>query len=157
MITRIDLIAAIGRIHANTDAVVVAVTDEAVPWRPAAGEFSIGQIVLHIANARLLQLQFIRGEAPKYRGHRLVPDETAAHLRQALLRSGKKAIAQLHDANLDALVRNVRGIELPAWRLAINGLIEHEVHHRSQLCDSLAAFGIEPPALFGMRVEELPR
>ena len=66
-------------------------------------------------------------------------------------------IAALHDADFEAPVRLLSGAEAPAWRIVLAGLIEHEVHHRSQLCDSLRAAGIEPPALYGLHAEDLPR
>ena len=157
MLTKTDLIAAIGRVHANTYEVVALLRDEHLEWRPGPGEFSTGELALHIANARLLPLDAVRGQPLKYRGHAMRTDETAAHVRQTVLRTGKKTIASLHEADLEAVVANVRGLELPAWRIVMNGLIEHEVHHRSQLCEYLSALGAEPPALFGVHVEELPR
>ena len=36
-------------------------------------------------------------------------------------------------------------------------LIEHETHHRSQLCEYLRQIGLEPPPLFGLHAEKLPR
>ena len=157
MLTKTDLIAGIGRVHAKTYDVVAALPDEHLAWRPCPSEFAAGELALHIANARLLPLDIIRGLPPKYRGHTMRAGETAAHIRQTVLRTGKKTIASLHDADLEAVVANIRGIELPAWRIVINSLIEHEVHHRSQLCDYLSALGIELPPLFGVHVEELPR
>ena len=47
--------------------------------------------------------------------------------------------------------------EIEAWRRVMGGLIEHEVHHRSQLCEYLSANGIEPPPLYGLHAEDLPR
>ena len=157
MITKTEFIAAIGRVHANTYTVVALLRDDHVAWRPRDGEFSVGELTLHIANTRLMNVQIVRGETAHYSGHRMAPGETADHLRQTSLRSGKKTIAQLHDADLEAPIRNLHGVELPAWRIAMNGLVEHEIHHRSQLSSYLAELGIEPPALFGIHVLALPR
>jgi uncharacterized damage-inducible protein DinB len=73
------------------------------------------------------------------------------------LRTSKKTIAGLVGADFDAGVRTLSGATVPAWRILLNGLIEHEVHHRSQLCDYLSAAGVEPPALYGLHAEDLPR
>jgi uncharacterized damage-inducible protein DinB len=156
MITKTDFIAAIGRVHANTYAVAAVLNDNQLGWRPRAGEFTVAELVLHIANARLLPLQILVGEPTRYRGHTPRSGETAEHLRQTILRTGKKTIAGLHSADLEAVVPNLRGVELPGWRIALNALVEHEVHHRSQLCAYLSAMGVEAPALFDMHVEELP-
>ena len=34
-------------------------------------------------------------------------------------------------------------------------MVEHEVHHRSQLDSYLAEVGVEPPQLYGYRMEEV--
>ena len=36
-------------------------------------------------------------------------------------------------------------------------MVEHEIHHRSQLAAYLAELGVQPPQLFGVMVEALPR
>jgi uncharacterized damage-inducible protein DinB len=66
-------------------------------------------------------------------------------------------VAVLASADLERIIDNLAGDPFPAWRRVLGGLVEHEVHHRSQLCSYLAALGVEPPPLFGLRVEELPR
>jgi uncharacterized damage-inducible protein DinB len=88
---------------------------------------------------------------------RLPPGAGRDYLLQLLLRTSKKTIAGLVDANLEAEVKTTRGALVPAWRILFNGLIEHEVHHRSQLCEYLSANGIEPPPLYGLHAEDLPR
>ncbi|MGK2965000.1 MAG: DinB family protein [Tepidiformaceae bacterium] len=63
----------------------------------------------------------------------------------------------LEGADLEREVTTISGARIPAWRLMISGLIEHEVHHRSQLCEYLSARGITPPPLYGLHTEELRR
>lgn len=41
-----------------------------------------------------------------------------------------------------------------AWRFLM-AMIEHEVHHRSQLDSHLAVAGVEPPQIYGYRMEEV--
>ncbi|HKS91956.1 MAG TPA: hypothetical protein VJQ83_08500, partial [Tepidiformaceae bacterium] len=59
-------------------------------------------------------------------------------------------------ADLDAMIPSSMG-EIEAWRRVIGGLIEHEVHRRSQLCSLLSQNGVQPPALYGLFEEQLPR
>lgn len=150
------LVAFVGGVHARTDEVVAILRDEDLRWRPAPGEFSAGEVALHIAAARRMNIASIRGEGSAYRGHTLPSDATAVSVRAAVLRASKKVIAGLHDTDLAAVVQAITGAPIPAWRLVISGLIEHEVHHRSQLCSYLAALGRPVPPLFGLHAEQLP-
>jgi uncharacterized damage-inducible protein DinB len=151
-----DLIAWIGGVHARTYEAVELLGDAHLAWRPRAGELSAGEVVLHIANSRLMNLQTLKGERQRYKGHSLKPGTTAPDLRQAILRSSKKTIAGLVGPDFDTEVRGVSGDPVSAWRIVLAGLIEHEVHHRSALCDYLGAMGIAPPPLFGLHAESLP-
>jgi uncharacterized damage-inducible protein DinB len=154
---RDDLIAQVGAVHGRTYEAAERLTEKLLGWRPRAGEFRAGEVVAHIANSRVMNLGTIRGETARYRGHELPAGAGRDYLLQLLLRTSKKTIAGLVDADLDADVTTTRGAAVPAWRIVLNGLIEHEVHHRSQLCEYLSANGVEPPALYGLHVEELPR
>ena len=151
------LILYVSNVQARTYEAVERIDDAHVDWRPAAGEFSAGELVTHITNSRLMNLLGIQTGELHYRGHALKPGTTAADLRRAALRTGKKVIAGLVDADLDGIIPNSAGEPFPAWRRVFGGLIEHEVHHRSQLCTYLFEMGFEPPPLFGLHVEALPR
>lgn len=157
MLTWPDLVAYVGNVHARTYEAAALLEDGHLGWAPRPGEFTAGEVALHIANTRLMSVLAIEGKPMRYRGHTLGPAADAALLRQALLRSSKKTIARLHDADPAAFVRNTRGDEIPAWRLVLSGFVEHEVHHRSQLCAYLSALGLPAPALYGLHAEELPR
>lgn len=152
-----DLIAYVGRVHGRTYEAAQCITDELVHWRPAEREFSLGELALHIANSRLMNLGNIRGEGLHYRGHAVRPGTARADLLQTLLRTSKKTIAQLTDTDLERPVPSLTSPEMPAWNRVLGGLIEHEIHHRSQLCDYLRLAGVEPPALYGLHTEDLPR
>ena len=152
------LVAFVGRVHGRTYKAVELLTDGALRWRPREGEFSAGEIALHIANSRLMTLGVLMGSGSHYRGHSLRQADTHAEVRQAALRSSKKVIANLSDMDLDVdLPWGASAVPTPRWNIVLGALIEHEVHHRSQLCSYLAELGIQPPALHGVHVEELPR
>jgi len=42
------------------------------------------------------------------------------------------------------------------WRLLL-AMVEHEVHHRSQLASYLTLMGVEAPDIFGLGVEDVER
>jgi uncharacterized damage-inducible protein DinB len=78
-------------------------------------------------------------------------------LRRHLEHSSQLTLEGLRVAELAAEVRTIRGQAVPAYQIVVSGLIEHEVHHRSQLCEYLTAAGVSPPALYGLHEEDLPR
>ncbi|MBK8561071.1 DinB family protein [Candidatus Amarobacter glycogenicus] len=157
MIGKEDLIKYATNVHARTYEAVERLRDEDVDWRPAPGEFSVGELVTHIANTRLMNLGGIQTGEIHYRGHAVKPGTDALALRRLVLRTGKKVIAGLVDADLEKYIPQTIGEPFPAWRRVMGGLIEHETHHRSQLCEYLRQLGLEPPPLFGLHAEQLPR
>ncbi|MBK7126315.1 MAG: DinB family protein [Dehalococcoidia bacterium] len=157
MIGKEDLIKYATNVHARTYEAVERLRDEDVDWRPAPGEFSVGELVTHIANTRLMNLGGIQTGEIHYRGHVVKPGTDALALRRLILRTGKKVIAGLVDADLEKYIPQTIGEPFPAWRRVMGGLIEHETHHRSQLCEYLRQLGLEPPPLFGLHAEQLPR
>jgi uncharacterized damage-inducible protein DinB len=157
MIGKEDLIKYATNVHARTYEAVERLRDEDVDWRPAPGEFSVGELVTHIANTRLMNLGGIQTGEIHYRGHAVRPGTDALALRRLLHRTGQKVIAGLVDADLEKYIPQTIGEPFPAWRRVMGGLIEHETHHRSQLCEYLRQLGLEPPPLFGLHAEQLPR
>lgn len=157
MIPKDDLINYVGNVHGRTYEAVERILDGQVHWRPAPGEFSVAELVTHIAASRVMNLGGIQTGVTRYRGHAVKEEVTAADLRRLVLRTGKKTVAGLVDADLERVIPNLAGPAFPAWRRVLGGLIEHETHHRSQLCSYLGMLHIEPPPLFGLHVEELPR
>lgn len=152
-----DLIRYVGSVHARTHEALVLLSDTALAWRPAATEFSAGELVMHLINTRLMNLDAIQQQRQRYRGHEVSAGTTAHDLQKLSLRSGKKVIAGLVDADFAIPVPNTATGSAPAWQRLVAGFIEHEVHHRSQLCSYLTAMGLDAPPLYGLHAENLPR
>ena len=156
LIEKDELIRYVGGVHARTHEALVLLDDAALGWRPSAAEFSAGELVLHIINTRLMNLEALQQKHQRYRGHDLSAATTSHDLQKLSLRSGKKVIAGLVDADFAVPAPNTTTGSSPAWQRVVAGLIEHEVHHRSQLCSYLAAMGIAAPPLYGLHAEDLP-
>lgn len=60
----------------------------------------------------------------------------------------------LNDTELYQPRPTLNGPPVKAWRLLM-AMVEHEVHHRSQLAVYLALLGIEPPQIYGLGIEEV--
>ena len=156
LVEKDELIRYIGGVHGRTHEALILLDDLALGWRPSAAEFSAGELVMHIVNTRLMNLEAIQRKRQRYRGHELPASVTAHGLQKLSLRSGKKVIAGLVDADFAVPAPNTTTGSSPAWQRAVAGLIEHEVHHRSQLCGYLTAMGIAAPPLYGLHAEDLP-
>ena len=157
LIEKEDLIRYVGTVHGRTHEAIVMLDDAALAWRPGPAEFAAGELVLHIINTRLMNLEALQQKRQRYRGHDLSPATKAHDLQKLSLRSGKKVIAGLVDADFAIPVPNTTSGSSPAWQRVLAGLIEHEVHHRSQLCSYLTMMGLAAPPLYGLHAEALPR
>ncbi len=126
-------------------------------WSPRPGEFTCADIIKHLASAELL---FV-GAAIDGRWKYVEYDSSQGESLDVLL-------AQLADTHIQAMTRlqtfpdieltqerpSLNGPQLKAWRLLM-ALVEHEIHHRSQLAMYLTLMGVPPPQIFGLGVEEV--
>jgi uncharacterized damage-inducible protein DinB len=144
------------RVHDRTYEVAALLTDELLNWRPSYSGWSTAELVTHIANARLMNSGNIAGGGLHYEGHEPPPRATVQVLRRHLEYTSTRSLERLRAADLSGTTKTVAGLDVPAFMPVFGGLIEHEVHHRSQLCEYLAAAGVDPPPLYGLHEEDLP-
>ncbi|MGE5596352.1 MAG: DinB family protein [Hyphomicrobiales bacterium] len=152
-----DLAEYVARVHERTRDVVSAVPPGLLAWRQSPGEFTLAELVVHIARTRLWNAEMIAGNIhAKYGGHDAADYPTLPDLQALVDQTGERTMQLISSAELTFEIPSTMG-PIPAWRRVFGGLIEHEVHHRSQLCTLLAQNGIQPPALYGIFEEDLPR
>lgn len=147
-----------GGIRRRTLAVARALPEDLMDWRPRAGEFTAGDLLRHLAGVQRMYLGAFRGEEWRYPGHdrSLAPDRASAlSLLEEAQREFDAALRATSAEALKARRTDLAGRPFSAWRLLMM-LVEHEVHHRSQLSSYLSELGVAPPHLFGVGVEELP-
>lgn len=63
-------------------------------------------------------------------------------------------LKRLSDQELYESQPSIGGPPLKVWRWLM-ALIEHEIHHRSQLAVYLTLMGVEAPHIFGLGVEDI--
>ena len=63
-------------------------------------------------------------------------------------------LATVPDTRLEESIRDLEGQTMRLWRFLM-AMVEHEVHHRSQLDCWLAEAGAIPPQLYGYRMEDV--
>lgn len=145
-------------VRRRTLAAARALPEDAVDWSPKVGEFTAGDILRHLASAQQMYWRAFQGEGWRYPGHHraLAPDKPSA---LALLEDRQRELdVLLRDTPSQALRMrhpDLAGRPFSAWRLLLM-MVEHEVHHRSQLDCYLSLLGVTPPHLFGVGVEDLP-
>ena len=141
------------RVSRRTLDVARAVPPERYDWSPRPGELTAGELIRHIGSTGVMNARRVAGEPLRYPGH----GEALGPPLEYLVSCGeevRRLLAEMPQARLSATIETLRG-PVEGWRLLLNN-VEHEVHHRSQLCGYLSELGIEPPALFGVHLEELP-
>ena len=128
-----------------------------IDWSPQEGEFTCADILRHIAAGERMFVGLATQGKWKYDGHggdQPSLNELIAHLD----RTHREAMSALHflpDSELDQLRTALEGdAQLPVWRWFM-AMVEHEIHHRSQLAMYLLLIGIKPPHIYGLGVEDL--
>jgi uncharacterized damage-inducible protein DinB len=145
-------------IRRRTWVAVDRLTPALLEWRPRADEFTCGDIVRHLAGAerfyvtKVLEDRWTDDLEP---GPPLDLEATRARLREVHAAETAR-LAAMPDAWLMAPLVDLEGGQVKAWRFLM-AMVEHEVHHRSQLDSYLACAGVEPPQLYGYRMEEVVR
>jgi uncharacterized damage-inducible protein DinB len=131
-----------------------------VDWAPKTGEFTCGDIIRHIAASEIMFAGAAVDGRWRYRGH---DRRFGATLEEALADldrchgEARSLLARVTDADLFAPRPQLEGDgTVKAWRLLM-AMVEHEVHHRSQLASYLTLLSVEAPDIFGLGVEDVAR
>ncbi len=136
---------------------IQSVPADRVDWSPKDGEFTCGDIVRHLAAGESMFVGAVVEGRWRYTGH----DRAAgSSLDQALARLNTvhadsiTALRTLDDAQLIQPRPTLKGPAVKAWRLLM-AMVEHEIHHRSQLAMYLSLMGVKPPHIYGLGVEDV--
>ena len=149
-------------VRRRTERDVAALPPAAAAWRPPAGDgeagWRIGQIVGHIGTARLYFASAYRGEGWISPSPDVDPDDQRTWL-PWLDASAARFTALLTDTPNDWLARRIEMIDTPGgalsgWRLLMM-MLEHEVHHRSQIDSYAGLQGWPVPDIFGRSAETI--
>lgn len=144
-------------IRRRTTNYIQAIPDNQVDWSPKAEELSCGDIVRHLAAAEKMFVGAAARGRWHYPGHdqslASSLDQVMAHL-ETCHAEAMSTLRTLSDTDLVQLRPTLNGPPVKAWRLLM-AMVEHEVHHRSQLAVYLALLGAEPPQIYGLEIDEV--
>jgi uncharacterized damage-inducible protein DinB len=128
-----------------------------VEWAPAPGEFTCGGLVRHVTAAETMFVGAVVEGRWTYAGHEANGAESVEELVERLTEGHVAAMNRLRtvdDSELVAERPTLNGPPVKAWRLLM-AMVEHEVHHRSQLAMYLMLNGVKPPHIYGLGVEDV--
>jgi uncharacterized damage-inducible protein DinB len=149
-------------VRRRTERDVAALPPAAAAWRPPAGDgeagWSIGQIVAHIGGTRLYFASAYRNEGWLWAKEEVDPNDQSTWL--PWLNSSATRFTTLLTNTPDAwLSRGIEMIDTPGrtlsgWRLLMM-MLEHEVHHRSQIDTYAGLQGWHVPQIFERTFESI--
>ena len=146
------------RVHERTRRVVMQIPPADLEWAPAAGKFSFGDLVRHLATIeRYMYGETVHGRQSAYPGHgRDLADgfEATLDFYDRLHAESRALFAQLTDARLAEKCRTPADtpISVGKW---LRAMIEHEAHHRGQIYLMLGMRGVATTPLYGLTSEEV--
>ncbi|MFL5576435.1 MAG: DinB family protein [Gemmatimonadaceae bacterium] len=146
------------RVHARTRRVVALVPPDDLEWAPAAGRFTFGDLVRHLAGIeRWMYAETVHGRPSRYTGHgRELADGFDAVLAfyDRLHAESRALFAELDDERLGGKCLTPAGAPITV-RKWLRLHTEHEAHHRGQLYLMLGMRGVATPQLYGLTSEEV--
>lgn len=147
-------------IRRRTKRVISHIPPEKIEWRPKEGRYSFGDQIRHIAaTERFMFIETVQKKPSLYKG-----------CGPALASGFERVITfmdELHQESLDIISKlsptafqstclTPANTELAVWKW-LRAMIEHEIHHRSQIYVYLGLLDIKVPQLYGLSAEELER
>ena len=162
MITDIDaFLRYFDGVHRRALRDIGALPPEAERWAPAAGEgenaWSIGEIVRHMAGTRMYFARAYRGEGWIADWEAPITESQSSWL-PALEASAAEFHRRLEGTPPEWLTRKVQMLDtdgaLSGWRLLMM-MVEHEIHHRSQIDTYAGLQGWPVPDIYGRSAEQV--
>jgi len=135
-----------------------AIPADRIDWFPRDGEFSFGDLIRHLAASEDMFVGALVNGKWRYIGHKKIKEKQERDVSITFLKSthqeAMKRLATLSDSALNESRLSLTGQEVKIWRLLM-AMVEHEIHHRSQIAMYLTLIKIKPPHIYGLGVEDV--
>ena len=145
-------------IRGRTRRVVMCVPPDRIEWTHAAGRFTLGDLVRHLAAIeRWMFAENVAGRPSRYAGHGVeLADgyEAVIEYFDRMHAESVEIFSSLTDEGLRQRCSTPSGVSLPVWKW-LRAMVEHEVHHRGQIYLMLGMLDVPTPPLYGMTSEEV--
>ncbi len=148
-----------GSIRRRTVYYAKCIPPERIDWQPQQGESSGAEILRHITAAEQMYVRLVVEGHWRYDTEDSQTTMTVETILAQMESSHQQAMERLRsipDTELmqtrPSLSPEDRPVKVWRWLMA---MVEHEVHHRSQIASYLMLMGVEPPQIYGMKLEEV--
>lgn len=146
------------KVRGRTLRVVKCIPPEHIEWTYAAGKFTLGDMVRHLAAIeRYMFVENACNRPSRYPGHgRELADgyESVLSYLQEMHTESTAVLRALRDDALQKKCSTPDGAEIIVWKW-LRAMIEHEIHHRGQIYLYLSMLGVKTPPLYGLSEEEV--
>ena len=146
------------KIQARTRRVVDQIPPDKIEWSYAAGRWTLGDLVRHLAALeRWMFVENVHGRPSLYRGCGPELAEGYQEVSAFFDRLGAETVdhlSRLPDSRLLERCETPGGAALPVWKW-LRAMVEHHCHHRGQIYLYLAQLGVATPPLYGLTAEEV--
>ena len=146
------------KIRGRTMRIARVIPPDRIEWAPAAGRFTLGDLLRHLAAIeRYMYAENVRMAPSTYPGHcRWLADgyDAVISYMERLHGESVAIFSSLSDGDLLRKCQTPEGTSITTWKW-LRAMVEHEVHHRGQIYTYLGLLEVPTPPLFGLTSEEV--
>jgi uncharacterized damage-inducible protein DinB len=136
------------RIHKQSARALAAAPDDKLDWRPAEGMFTLRELVRHIPEAESAIIHTVLAGTMQ-KGDLDLSSASVEEIVRAYKESHERLVAQVAKLTLEQLNEDIEAFGRKMHRIVLlQGMTEHEIHHRGQLYTYYRLVGVEPPKLY---------
>ena len=145
-------------IRERTMRVARLVPPDKIDWSCAAGKFTLGDLLRHLAvTERYMWAENVRGKPSRYTSHGkelAATYEEVIALIEKLHSESMQIFSRLTDAELQRKCCTPAGSEIQTAKW-LRAMIEHEIHHRGQIYLYLGMLDVPTQPMFGLTSEQV--
>jgi uncharacterized damage-inducible protein DinB len=145
-------------VRKRTLRVAAAIPADNLEWAPAAGRWTFGDLLRHLAGIeRGMYAETVAGRPSAYPGHARSladgPDAVNAYLDRCHTET-VSILRALTAEQWAGKCQTPAGTPITTWKW-LRAMVEHEAHHRGQLYLYLGLLGVPTPPIYGLTEEEV--
>ena len=146
------------KVRQRTLRVIACIPPDKFDWRYAEDKFSFADIIRHLATIeRYMYAENVQLKPSRYPGHGPDLAEGRENVLAFFDRMHQESVAifsRLSAEDLQKKCVTPGGAPITVWKW-LRAMVEHEVHHRSQIYVYLGMLGIQTPPIYGLTSEEV--
>ena len=146
------------KVRQRTLKVIACIPPDKFDWRYAEGKFSFADIIRHLATIeRYMYAENVQLRSSSYPGHGPELADGPENVMVFFNRLHQESVAIFSCLSAEDLQKKCvtpGGTSITVWKW-LRAMVEHEVHHRSQIYVYLGMLGIQTPPIYGLTSEEV--